>query len=708
VTDRRITVALAGNPNSGKTTIFNKITGAQQHVGNYPGVTVEKKEGFCRHNGVDMLVVDLPGTYSLTAYSVEEIVARNFVVDEKPDVVIDIIDSSNLERNLYLATQFIELGVPLVLAFNMSDVAKSRGYVIDIDKLSDLLDVRIVSTIGHKGKGVKELLDAALEVAGSHHAAPPSEVKYGREIEEEIGKIAALIKHDDKLTDRQRPRWLALKLLENDSQVREKVLQNADNHEELITQVESSTKHIEKVCGDHPEILIADRRYGFISGACQETLVNTVEARHTKSDKIDAVILNRFFGLPIFAALMFLVFKLVFTLGEPAVTLMEGFFAWVSALAAGALPEGMLRSLVIDGVIGGVGGVLTFVPTIALLYFAIALLEDSGYVARAAFTMDTLMHRIGLHGRSFIPMLIGFGCNVPAILATRTLESRRDRLTTMMIVPLMSCSARLPIYLLMVGAFFPESMTATMLFIMYVIGVVVAIAAARILRSTVLKGPTTPFVMELPPYRMPTIRGLVRHTWERTWMFVRKAGTIILVVSVVLWFATSFPKKTDFDRDYQSLAEESKAQGDTGELSRLRNEKRAEELSCSLAGRAGRLMEPAIRLMGFDWQIGTGLIGAFAAKEVFVAQMGIVFSLGETDEGSDGLRGQLRARYTPLVGFCVMLFCLLGMPCLATVAITWRESGSWRWALFQVLGLTALAYVITVAVYQVGHLLTKL
>lgn len=730
---KKTTVALAGNPNSGKTTIFNAMTGARQHVGNYPGVTVEKKEGTVRHKDTEMLFVDLPGTYSLTAYSVEEVVARDFIINESPDVVIDIIDSSNLERNLYLATQLIELGVPLILAFNMSDVARSRGYKIDIEKLSDLLDVRIVPTVGNKGRGVGELLDAALEVAESHHAPRPSEVTYGKEMEEEIAKVENLLQTERAPGEKYSTRWLALKLLENDSQIREIVERSTSNYKEIIDQVEASTRHIEGICGDQPEIIVADRRYGFISGACQDALVSSVEARHTLSDRIDAVMTNRIVGLPIFAGLMFLVFHLVFSLGEPMMGWMEVSFEYTAA-AFESMPEGILKSLIIDGIIGGVGGVMVFLPNILLLFLAIAVLEDSGYMARAAFIMDRLMHKIGLHGKSFIPMLIGFGCTVPAIMATRTLESRRDRLTTMLVAPLMSCGARLPIYILIIGAFFPAAWSGNILFLIYLIGIILAIISAKLLRSTIFKGASAPFVMELPPYRVPTLRGLFIHMWERSWLYLKKAGTIILVISILLWAATSFPRKTGFDKDYEALVKvcEAKRSADIaalesrtgmdncgevenlkseidarydGAVEELHNEQNAEMLSYTVGGRIGHAIEPVIGLMGFDWRIGTALIGAFAAKEVFVAQMGIVFSLGEADEESDELRVQLRSIYSPLVGFCIMLFCLVSMPCVATFAVTKRESNSWRWALFQAGGLTVMAFVITVIAYQVGSLL---
>jgi len=435
---KRIVVALAGNPNSGKTTIFNNLTGGRQHVGNYPGVTVEKKEGRFRHAGREVHVVDLPGTYSLTAYSLEEVVARNFVIDERPDMIVDIIDSSNLERNLYLATQFMELGVPLILAFNMSDLAKARGYDIDTEVLSRLLGVAIVRTVGHKGRGTEELKDAIIQVADSDKRPRPTAVSYGREIDRELAAIVALIDGEAALCERFRPRWLAVKLLENDEEVRRAVQELAADPAAILSAAESAAGRIQRDFGDAAEIVIADRRYGFISGACQEAVRSTVEARHTMSDHIDSVATNRALGIPIFLGLMYVVFKLTFTLGEPPMGWIEEFFGWLGEAVGSLWPAGSesaLKSLLVDGIIGGVGGVLVFLPSILLLFLAIALLEDSGYMARAAFIMDRLMHKIGLHGRSFIPMLIGFGCTVPAIMATRTMESRRDRLTTILVLP---------------------------------------------------------------------------------------------------------------------------------------------------------------------------------------------------------------------------------------------------------------------------------
>ncbi|MBI5592332.1 MAG: ferrous iron transport protein B [Deltaproteobacteria bacterium] len=728
----KIVVALAGNPNSGKTTIFNELTGARQHVGNYPGVTVERKEGFRRHGDIDMQIVDLPGTYSLTAYSAEELVARNFIIDEKPDVVVDILDTSNLERNLYLAVQLMELGVPLVLAFNMSDMARARGHEFDIEKLSRFFGARIVQTVGHKGAGMDELLDAIIltakegvpeatpngdkpwagalssraSIRGPHHPAPA--MNYGREIEEEIARIESLIKASGSINGKTDARWLSVKLLENDKELRATVASS-----EINDQIEKSASQIEKILGEYPETAIAGRRYGFISGACQEAVRSTIEIRHTISDRIDAVVTNRVLGIPVFLGLMYLVFQLTFTLGEPPMGWIEAFFGWLGGVVQGWWPEGsesLLKSLLADGIIGGVGGVIVFLPNILLLFLAIAILEDSGYMARAAFIMDRLMHKIGLHGKSFIPMLIGFGCSVPAIMATRTLENRRDRLTTMLVIPLMSCGARLPIYALIIPAFFPQAWHAPMLWIIYVIGILLAVVSTKILRSTILKGESTPFVMELPPYRMPTLKGILIHMWERSWLYLKKAGTIILGISILLWAMTIFPGLPDDESARFQMARQVIQTGNAGEektdqLASIDNEEGEAKLRNSIAGGIGHAMEPVLKPMGFDWKIGTALIGAFAAKEVFVAQMGIVYSVGKADEKSETLRDKLKSTYTPLVGFCIMLFCLISAPCMATIAVTKRESNSWGWALLQLGGLTLLAYVLTVIVFQAGSLL---
>ncbi len=703
---RTMTVALAGNPNAGKTTLFNNLTGSRQHVGNYPGVTVERKEGVRNHGDYELHIVDLPGIYSLTANSAEERIARDFIIQEKPDVVVDIVDASNLERNLYLAVQLLELGAPLVLAFNMSDEAKARGYEFDLEKLSQFFHAPIVETVGHKGLGTESLLEAIVSRANDPtgvHDRPL--IDYGREIEEEIGRIGNLIEKES-LPEGYSRRWLAVKLLEGDGEVRAQV-----DSPDIRAQIEESATRIEGILGEPPESAIAGRRYGFISGACQEAVRSTIEIRHTISDRIDSVVTSRILGIPIFLGLMYLVFQLTFTLGDPPMEWIESGFAWLADMVNSRWPEGsdsLLKSLLVDGLIGGVGGVVVFLPNILLLFLGIAILEDSGYMARAAFIMDRLMHAIGLHGKSFIPMLIGFGCSVPAIMATRTLENRRDRIVTMLVTPLMSCGARLPIYALIIPAFFPATWQAPMLWIIYLIGIALAVLSAKILRSMILKGESVPFVMELPPYRMPTLRSVLIHMWERGWLYLKKAGTIILSISIVLWALTTFPglpesEKVRFENERQGV--QALDLGDDEKEERIAvidNEEAETALRRSAAGRIGRILEPLLKPMGFDWKIGTALIGAFAAKEVFVAQMGIVYSVGEADEESETLREKLKSNYTPLVGFCIMLFCLVSAPCMATIAITRRESGSWKWALFQLGGLTALAYVLTVIVYQAG------
>jgi ferrous iron transport protein B len=714
----------------------------------------------------------------------------------------------------------------------MSDIAESRGVEFDIQHLSWLLGAPIVPMVGHKGRGTNALLEAIVDLVSQSEARTPTRVTYGREIEEELATIEAAVTQDPTNLGDYTPRWIAIKLLEGDDQVRQMVSDPA-----TLEAVDRSVAHLETVFGENPETVMADRRYGFISGACQEAVRTSVEARHTMSDKIDAVLTNRVAGLPIFLVLMYAVFQLTFALGALPMQWLElGFGAASNAIIAWWPWESgfAIQSLLVDGIIAGVGGVITFLPNILLLFLAIAILEDSGYMARAAFIMDHLMHKIGLHGKSFIPMVLGFGCSVPAIMATRILENRRDRLTTMMVVPLMSCGARLPIYALIIPTFFPTQIRAPLLWMIYLIGVVLAVAAAKLLRGTIFKGETSPLVMELPLYRMPTVKGVIIHMWERGREYVKKAGTIILVFSIIMWALTSYPSKPGLDPAYElkqelvtaghishardlfgdsdnrvllplverELVNNAMAHGPAGatpreeqnlnipvveatrlpeererirrftaarsaieearkgyrrtmrqgefeesspefailrdglrlrlyelreadpesfdaaltyldeivtphreEIQDLMDAKRSEELAFSAAGRIGGSLEPAIQYMGFDWRLGTAMVGAFAAKELFVAQIGIVFAVGSTDETTHRLREKLAGAYTPLVGFCVMLFMLISMPCMATLAITRKESGSWKWALLQVGGLTALAFLLTTAVFQIGTVL---
>jgi ferrous iron transport protein B len=688
---KKITVALAGNPNSGKTSVFNMLTGASHHVANYPGTTVEVEEGHCRHNDLRITVVDLPGAYGLTTFSAEELVARKFIIDEKPDVIVNVIDTSNLERNLYLTTQLIELGVPIVLAFNMSDVAEQRGIVFDTDRLSELLEAPIVRTVASKAKGRIALFDAIVAVANASRKLRTHRITYGDEIENALNQIEPLVRSEQPaLAARYGPKWIALKLLEQDSDIIAKA-----GVGRLIEVVNDAVAKLKTIFGDDPEVIIAERRYGFISGACQESVKTTIELTHTTSDLADAVLTHRVFGLPIFLLMMYLVFYLTFSIAAYPMAWLEQFFGWLSSSLASIWPAHAgtwLRSLIIDGVIPGVGGVLVFLPNILILFLAIAILEDSGYMARAAFIMDRLMHKIGLHGKSFIPMLIGFGCSIPAIMATRILENKRNRFTTIMVLPLMSCGARLTIYGLLIPAFFPQNWRGPVLWLIYLTGIVLAVIAAKVLRLTVFRGDTSDFVMELPPYRVPTGKSILIHTWIRGWMYLKKAGTIILAFSIILWAAMNYPR----------LAPQSLAGLSASEI-------RQAQLANSIIGRLGHAIEPVIRPLGFDWKIGTALIGATAAKELFVSQLGIIYAVSSHDDSSaTTLRQHLQADYSSLVGFCIMLFCLISSPCLATVAITRSETSSWFWAAFQFVSLTVLAYIITFAVYQIGSLVIAL
>ena len=693
-------IALAGNPNSGKTTVFNELTGAKQLVANYPGVTVERKDGGYRYEGAKIVVTDLPGTYSLTAYSPEERIARRVILDEKPSVVVCIADASNLERNLYLLVQLMEMGANLVLALNMSDDAHKRGQRLDVRRMSELLGFPVIETIGRVGKGIEELREA-IHYAHEHPVtdhSTGSEDMLDRFVDELMEKLP------EKLPESAPPRrWLALKALEDDQEIVEWIQRRLIGAEDFLMAAREVSKSIEGLVGEPGEVAIGDKRYGYVSGLIQEVVIRRIDQNdRTTSDIVDRVLCHRLLGLPFFLASMYFVFWLTFTVGELPMGWLETLFGhlaeWIDGFWAGSEGFSPLRSLLVDGIIGGVGGVIVFLPNIVLLFLGIAFLEDSGYMARAAFLVDSFMHKIGLHGKSFIPMLTGFGCTIPGIMATRTLESERDRLTTILVLPLMSCGARLPIYMLLIPAFFSESWRAPVMWMIYMIGIVLAIVLAKLLRSSLLAGASTPFVMELPPYRLPTLKSVMLKMWQRAWMYMRKAGTVILAISIVLWALTTFPRKDVYDVDRLM------AQGKSIPEAQAESMRNEEALLHSVAGRIGKAMEVVISPMGFDWRIGTAMIGAAAAKEVFVAQIGIVFSLGETDEESEDLHSALQRRYTPLVAFCIMLFMLIATPCVATFAVTRQESGKWKWAILQWGGLTVLGYFITAVVFQVGTL----
>ncbi len=685
--DRKATICLAGNPNSGKTSLFNAITGLRQHTGNYPGVTVEKKEGMSRIAGHESRIVDLPGTYNLTSFTAEERVSRAFLLGEHPDAVVCVVDSTNLERNLYLAVQILEIGMPVVLALNMSDVAARHGIRIDANLLSRNFSVPAVFTVGHRGDGVVELLEKTHEWIHSDKPVPLL-VNYGTEIESEISTISdGLAKLEIGMNAPLR--WISVKLLENDSEVIETIKQAGGKH--LIESIEPRRKRIESILGDSIEVLMAERRYGFISGAVHPAVEYTADARHNVSDSIDSVLTNRLLGIPIFLALMYLLFMVTFKIGDVPSSWLEAFFQYAASFIGGLWPDTtmpLIKSLVLDGIIGGVGGVLVFVPIILILFLSIALLEDSGYMARAAFLTDRTMRAMGLQGKSFIPMLIGFGCTVPAVMATRTLENERDRLITIFILPLVSCGARLPVYALLISAFFSPSTQGPMMWFIYVFGIVLAVVLAKLLRVTVYKGEDTPLVMELPPYRVPTLKGLWIHAWDRAKEYIKKAGTVILAISILLWLLGNVPKP---------------AENLTSQMTE--QEQRAFELEYSVLGRMGKLVEPITAPLGFDWKINTAVLGAAAAKEVFVAQMGIITALETTEEDNSRLSDNLRGRYSTLTGICLLLFLLIATPCVATVAIVRKETGRTHYAIAQWIGLTIIAYVVALLARGIGLML---
>ena len=688
---KKITIALAGNPNSGKSTIFNNLTGARQHVGNYPGVTVEKKEGKALFEGYEINVVDLPGTYSLSAYSEDEVVARDFIIKEKPDVIVDIVDSSNLERNLYLATQLMELDVPLVLAMNMSDMAERKGQDVDYTKLSELMGVAIVSTTGNKNIGTKNLLETIIKMYEGKIEMKKAHIKYGPEVCEEMNKLEQIVKKDKVLVAQYPWRWLIVKMLENDSSVLN-IVSKSSIAQEAIAQNEKSRHHLQLHFGDIPETIIAGRRYGFISGACTEALKPSIEQRHDLSDRIDKVILNRILGIPIFALVMYAIFKFTFTFSEPMVGWFEKFFEGLSGIASTHIPEGLFQSFVVDGLIGGVGGVLGFFPLVLFMFFAVAFFEDTGYMARAAFVMDKLMSKFGLHGKSFLPMMISTnGCAVPGIMATRTLESKKDRLITMMVTPFMICGAKLPIFALFIGAFFPIKYGANIMFLMYVLSVIIALGSAWILKKLIFKGETTHFVMELPPYRIPTIKGLLLKMWERGWMYIRKAGTIIVLISIIIWAGFTFPQHSLKEKN---ISEENVA---------------AIQLEQSYAGRLGHFIEPVVQPIGLDWRSGIALMAGIAAKEVVVSTFGTVYSLGEVDpEEDDSLRESMQKdpSWSPLKALAFLIFSLIYLPCFVAMAVFYRESGSQlKWTLFLIFWTTVMAWLASFIVYQGGRLL---
>ncbi|GHV64833.1 ferrous iron transport protein B [Spirochaetia bacterium] len=702
-----ITIALAGNPNSGKTTLFNAITGAHHKVGNYPGVTVEKREGIRIRGDKQYRFIDLPGIYSLTAYSVDEVVARDFILDEKPDIIVDVLDSTNLERNLYLCLQFQELGIPVIGALNMSDEAEAKGITIDDKNLSTTLGIPLVKTVGPRGIGIDALLDAI-----DASVITPSDahsIHYGDEIESRLEVLQKLITVDTAFSARYPARWLAVKLLEKDANAYERLAEHS-GAPRIGAAAREAVDWLDKHFGKDSEIIVTEQRYGYIRGAVRESIRIIKHTDFSLTEAVDKVIMNRFLSLPIFILVLWGVFQLTFLLGEYPMGWFEGFFGLLSNFFLRVLPEGLLRSLVVDGIIGGVGGVFSFVPLIVILFFLLSILEDVGYMSRAAFATDKLLHAFGLHGQSIFPMMLGFGCSVPAIMASRTLKSRRDRIITVLITPLMSCGAKLPVHVLLAAAFFPAH-AASMVMVIYACGAVLSLLAALLLKHTVLKGDPTPFVMELPPYRAPTLQGVLWHVWEKTWHYVKKAGTIILASAILIWAITSFPAYELSAPEQAELTAAFTAENPGAgeeELEALLETAAAQaKLEHSYAGRLGHFIQPVFRPLGFDWKLAAASVTGFAAKEVVVSTLGILYRVGtEEDEESEGLRDAIAGdpNMRPLIALVFMLFTLIIPPCFAALATMKAEIGA-KWMGFEIVFLIALGWVIGCVVYQTGNLL---
>ena len=717
-----IQVALVGNPNSGKTTLFNALTGARQRVGNYPGVTVERRSATTSISDQPFEIHDLPGTYSLTSWSPEERITQAELLARRHDLFVVVADATTLRRSLVLLAQVLQLGVRTVLCLNMADEAKNAGMRIDMAQMEALLGCTVLQTVGHRGVGVEELRVAMTDaIAGD---PPPNRVVLGQSLQQALSAIQAKLGdtgHAPSLDS-----WVAQKLLVGEGSFMESV--RSRGGDDALAEAGSWRERLEQQSRTEIAVFVAEQYHGFIAGLLREVVQQPPrpDAREV-SDKIDRVLAHRILGLPLFAGVMYGIFWLTFVAGEIPMGWIEAGFAALGEAVSSLWSQGsesLLRSLLVDGIIAGVGGVIVFLPNILLLFLGLAFLEDSGYMARAAFLMDRVMHRFSLHGRSFLPMMTGFGCSIPGIMATRTLENERDRLTTMLVLPLMSCGARLPIWMLLIPAFFPSSLQAPALFGVYATGILLALVLSLVLRKTLLKGDEAPFVMELPPYRLPTLSAIASKVIERAMVYLKKAGTIILGVSILMWCITAFPRLDTFvvdadvaagrivvaaaDADAAGVSATRAAAADGVEVitvDQLEHRRNAESLEHSIAGRIGKSIEPAVAPLGFDWKLATAMIGAFAAKEVFVSQMGIVYSLGEGDPTSEGLRRTLHRDYSPLVGLSLMLFLLISAPCMATIAVTRRESGSWKWAMLQLGGLTALGYVISLLVFQIGSLI---
>jgi ferrous iron transport protein B len=695
---RTLHVALVGNPNCGKTSLFNYASGAHAHVGNYSGVTVDASEAHASMFGYEFMLTDLPGTYSLSCYSPEELYVRKHLTEQMPDVVINVIDASNLERNLYLTTQLVDMNVRMVCALNMYDEFERRGDSIRLDTLSSLFGMPMIPTSFKNGRGVKDLFKAVIQVyEGTSRHARHLHINYGHEIENGIGHIQKYLKADEHIAQHYSTRYLSIKLLEHDSHALQYIGQHmADEHkpeerQQLLAARDAAATRVKEETGLDAETAIMDAKYGFINGALHEAEYKTGVKKDTyrTTHMIDNVLSHKYLGFPIFFFILFVMFQTTFALGQYPMDWLENGVEWIGDWVGKTIPDGPLRSLIVDGAIAGVGSVIVFLPQILILYFFISFMEDSGYMARAAFIMDKLMHKMGLHGKSFIPLVMGFGCNVPAVMATRTIESRRSRLITMMILPFMSCSARLPIYVMIVGTFFSMQYRSWVMLSLYAFGIVMSVAVSKVFSSFILKGQDTPFVMELPPYRWPTAKAIGRHTWEKGKEYLKKMGGIILVASVIVWALGYFPHDDSLTPQQQQEQ--------------------------SYIGRMGQAIEPLFSPQGFNWKLDVSLIAGIGAKEIVASTIGVLYS-GDDSFGDDDTFSEDNEKYhhlyklmaadgiTPLVAYCYLLFVLLYFPCIATIVAIKNETASWKWALLSAGYTTALAWVMSAFVYQIASL----
>ena len=689
-----INVALVGNPNCGKTSFFNFVSGAHERVGNYSGVTVDAKEGTTTFEGYQLNIVDLPGTYSLSAYSPEELYVRKQLVEHTPDIILNVIDSSNLERNLYLTTQLVDMHLSIVCALNMFDETEKRGDKVDYDKLSELFGIPMIPTVFKTGRGVDDLLRMVIKLYEGNEDEESHyrhiHIYHGHEIENGISHIQKYLKTDASLRPRYSTRYLGIKLLEGDKDI-EALIKTLPNANEILKAKDQAAARVKEETLEDSETAIMDAKYGFIHGALKEASFETGDNKDTylMTHYLDRAITNKYLGFPIFIAMIWLMFEVTFSLGQYPMDWIESFVGWVGEMVGSSMPEGPLKAMITDGIIGGVGSVIVFLPQILILYFFISFMEDSGYMARAAFIMDKLMHKMGLHGKSFIPLIMGFGCNVPAVMATRTIESKRSRLITMLILPMMSCSARLPIYIMIIGTFFARQYQSMVMFSLYIIGIVTAVLISRLFSKYLISGEDTPFVMELPPYRFPTAKAMARHTWEKGKQYLKKMGGIILVASIIVWALGYFPHNDQLTQ--------------------------REQQEQSYIGMIGKTVEPVFRPQGFDWKLDVGLISGIGAKEIVASTLGVLYADNESvadDSDADNdstkyslLHTQMTADgITPLAAYCFLLFVLLYFPCIATIAAIKSETGSWKWALFAAGYTTVLAWITSAVVYQIGML----